>query len=115
LLRKFTAWGQRLFPTNPQFYFLEADSYIAQGPLQFPGWKVQPLLNRARELAQQLPAGEEQKTLLEMIDQRQQMMRASNLLNNPGAMGMMEDMFGMNDDDLDDYQDDEDFEFADSF
>jgi tetratricopeptide (TPR) repeat protein len=94
ILRKFTALGQRRFPQNPWFYFLEAESYFAQGPYRFPAWKVQPLLNKAAELAHAQQADDKQKALLEKIDQRQQMLGLSGFLFGGPSMGMLEEMFG---------------------
>jgi tetratricopeptide (TPR) repeat protein len=112
VLRDFTAQGKRRYPQNPYFYFLEAESYFAQGPYHCPAWKVQPLLHRARELAHTLPPDDKRKSLLEEIEQRQQMLGASGLLN-PQLMnafgGMFNQMFGGGpmDDYDDDYDDDE--------
>jgi tetratricopeptide (TPR) repeat protein len=92
VLRKFTALGRRRFPRNPQFYFLEAESYFAQGPYRFPAWKVQPLLSKAGELARTLPADEKQKALVENIEQRQQMLSVSNVFG-PESWDMLEHMF----------------------
>jgi tetratricopeptide (TPR) repeat protein len=114
LLTKYTQLGQRKFPSNPYFYFLEAEGYFARGPYQSPAWKVQPLLAKARELALQGPADERQKALLEILEERQQMMGVSGFLNNPQSMGMFGDMLdemfgGMMDDYDDDYDDEDDF------
>jgi len=109
VLRKFTALGRRRFPRNPLFYFLEAESYFAQGPHRFPAWKVQPLLRKADELAHALPPDEKQKTLLERIEHRQQLLGVSNFLLGPRSLGMMEEMFGQmlgGEEDFDDGYDD---------
>jgi tetratricopeptide (TPR) repeat protein len=112
VLREFTAQGKRRYPRNPYFYFLEAESYFALGPYRCPAWKVQPLLHRADELAHALPPDDKQKSLLEVIEQRQQMLGASGLLN-PQFMnlfgGMVDQMFdgGPMDEYDDDYDDDE--------
>jgi tetratricopeptide (TPR) repeat protein len=112
LLTKFTQLGQRKFPHNPYFYFLEAEGYFARGPYQCPAWKVQPLLSKARELALQRPADERQKELLEALEERQQMLGASGFLNNPQSMEMFEtildqmydmDDYGGGDEDEDEY------------
>jgi tetratricopeptide (TPR) repeat protein len=88
-LRTFAALGQRRFPGNAQFYFLEAESYIALGPNRCPLWKVTPLLEKASQLAAQLPPDDKQKALLEAIRQRQQMTG----IVGPGGMGMLQDLF----------------------
>jgi tetratricopeptide (TPR) repeat protein len=94
VLRKYTAHGRKRFPRNPNYHFLEAESYFAQGPYRFPAWKVQPLLNKAGELARAMPPDEKQKTLLEQIQHRQQMLGISNFLLGPQSMGMFEEIFG---------------------
>jgi tetratricopeptide (TPR) repeat protein len=105
LISRFTALGKRQFPCNPYFYFLEAESYFAKGPYGFPIWQVQPLLSKARELAQQLPADDKQQALLLALEERQQLLGATSFLNGPGPMGMLEDNFDM----MDEYEDDEEF------
>jgi tetratricopeptide (TPR) repeat protein len=113
VLRKFTALGRRHFPHNGEFYFLEAESYFAEGPYRFRASKVQPLLSKASERAHALPADEKQKALLEKIEQRQQMLSVSNLLFGPQSLGMLEEMFeralGGAEDFEDDYYHDDDF------
>lgn len=103
--RKFTALGRERFPKNPYFPFFEAMSYMASGPDRCPVWKVQPLLQAARELAGQLPADPRQKKLLADIQEREGMLRSLN----PMAMGMIEDLFDRLYD-MDDYDDDFDDE-----
>jgi len=117
LLLKFTALGKRRFPANPQFYFQEAESYFAQGPNRCPVWKVQPLLAKARELTQRLPRDDKQKALLELIEQREQMLGAGNILNNPHARGMLEEMIQIINPEFDDFdeEDEADFDYEDDF
>src|SRR5262249_39412684 len=110
LLLRFTALGRRRFPANPYFYFQEAESYFAQGPNRCPVWKVQPLLAKARELTQRLPPDDKQKALLELIEQREQMLGAVNILTNPHARGRLEEMIQMLDPNFDDFEDDADYE-----
>ncbi len=92
LLRSYATLGQRRFPQNPYFYFLEAETYIAMGPYRCPVWKVHPLLARAQDLARHLPDDEQKRALLADLQQRQQMLGAHNLLGSPEMMGMFEDM-----------------------
>jgi tetratricopeptide (TPR) repeat protein len=102
-LRDFAAVGQRRFPENPLFYFLEAESYIAQGPHRCPVGRVHPLLERARQLASRLPPDAEQKQLLEEIQKRQQMIG----LFNPFAMNLFSGAFGSMFGEEEDWDDDE--------
>jgi tetratricopeptide (TPR) repeat protein len=92
--------GERRFPKNPLFPFLLAESYIAQGPHRCPVWRVQPLLERARQLAAALPPDAHQKDLLELIQNRQAMIG----LLNPFSMNFFQDafesMFGDEDEEL---------------
>jgi tetratricopeptide (TPR) repeat protein len=105
MLRKYAALGQRRFKTNPHFYFLEAESYFALGPMQCPVWKVQPLLTRARDLAKTLPPDAIQKELLELLGAREATLGMGRLLADPEALL---DMFGGFTDAM--YDDDEEFE-----
>jgi tetratricopeptide (TPR) repeat protein len=114
LLRRYTVLGRRRFPRNPRFYLLEAESYFAQGPYNFPAWEVQPLLKQAHDLALELPPNDKQKAMLELIEQRQQMLGVSNFILGGG---MFNDVFGgMYDDEYDDeYEDEFDDEFDDGW
>jgi tetratricopeptide (TPR) repeat protein len=108
LLQEFAALGQERFPNNPHFFVLEAESYIAQGPYRCPRWRVQPLLERAQQLAQKMPPGDEQKALLDLIKHRQQLVGAQGLLGGL-PLGMFDPLMGPFDDydeDYDDYDDD---------
>jgi tetratricopeptide (TPR) repeat protein len=104
LLRQYAAAGQRRFKDNAWFYFVEAESYLAGGPGGVRPWKVEPLLNKASELAAQHPHDPAQKALLDTIQERQQMAA----MFNPFGMGMrvFQDAFGDFDDD---YGDDDGF------
>jgi tetratricopeptide (TPR) repeat protein len=108
VLRSFTALGRRRFPGNPQFPFLEAESYFAEGPERFAPWQVQPLLQEARQKAERLPREPRQQELLETIREREEMIRSLNplfdlLSGNVNPFGF----FGHDeDDDEDDYDDD---------
>jgi tetratricopeptide (TPR) repeat protein len=92
--RRFINRGQAQFPTDPWFYLLEAELYLVKGPLSSPAWKVRPLLNRARSLALAMPAGEEQRKILEAISQREEMTRVGGLPNSPDLMEAFEAFLG---------------------
>lgn len=113
LLEKFAALGQKKFPQSPYFYFLAAEAYIARGPYRCPVWQVHPLLLKAEELALQLPDEPQRKRLLADIEQRRQMIGIHNVMSNPAAFGMFEDMldqlYGDEDEDEDEFEDDEDW------
>ena len=108
LARTFTGLGRKRFPKSPVFPYLEAESYIAEGPARCPIWQVGPLLEEASRLAAKLPADDRQQQLLDAIRARQQMIS----LFNPFSGSFMEqlgDMFGGmldDDDDEDDLDDD---------
>jgi tetratricopeptide (TPR) repeat protein len=109
LLRQFTAVGQRRFPQNAWFYYVEAESYLAEGPRSGPLWRVEELLNKASELAAQHPHDEQQKALLKSIQERQQMAAMLNPFGR-GGMPLFNDMFdpfggGYEDE----YEDDDDY------
>lgn len=105
-VRKLTQIGQRRFPDNPWFPFLEAETYIAQGPSRCPIWKVAPLLEEARRLASARQHSERERHLLETIQDRQNLVGALN----PFAGGLFDPFGGPGffDDDEPDFYDDED-------
>ncbi len=106
-LREFAALGQRRFPLAPLFPLLEADSYMAVGPERCPLYQVQPLLAKARQLAEQLPRDPQQQELLESIREREQMVRSLNpFLDLFG--GGFNPFFGDFEDEYDDYAGDDD-------
>ncbi len=88
-LRKYTAQGQRRFPGNPHFFFLDAESYFLQGPNRCPIWKVRPLLDKAQELASALPPDKTRDNLLEILKARQHMVTGLG----PGFLDMVQEMF----------------------
>jgi tetratricopeptide (TPR) repeat protein len=110
-LEKFAVLGQKKFPQNPHFYYLAAEANIARGPYRCPVWKVQSLLMKAEELARQLPDEPQRKSLLAGIEQRRQMIGIHNMISNPAAFGMFEDMLDQlyDDEDDDEFEDDEDW------
>jgi len=94
LLRKFTKRGRSLFPANPHFPLLEAESYFTQGPAQCPLWKVRPLLDQAAKLGKELPEGDERKNMLELIEDRRQMLGANGMFSGFPGMDMLNEIFG---------------------
>lgn len=112
-LRAYTAMGQRRFPNNPRFPFLEAESYISLGPDKSPPWKVNPLLEKASRLAGAMPPDDKQKEFLETIHHRQQLMGLFDPFSSMNLFGgMFGSPFGDGGDDewLDEDEDDEEFE-----
>jgi tetratricopeptide (TPR) repeat protein len=108
-LREYTALGRQRFPQDPYFPYLEAESYLAQGPSRCPAYRVQPLLETARHLVQALPRDHRHKELQELIEERSQMMAFNPFARGPGATmfeSMFEQMFGQ-DEDEDDFDEDE--------
>jgi tetratricopeptide (TPR) repeat protein len=105
-LRAYTELGRRQFPDNAYFPFFEAESYMSLGPLSCPRWKVQPLLEEARRLANQMPPDERQKKLLADIEDRQELINAASPFAGGGFLNAFENLFGGYDPD-DDYVDDD--------
>jgi tetratricopeptide (TPR) repeat protein len=106
-LHTFAEIGQNRFPQDPLFWFLDAESFIAQGPYRCPIYRVAPLLERAQQLAEQLPPDERRKTLLDTIQQRRQLIGIGGGLFGGGPEGMFgevfDELFGYADEDDDDY------------
>ncbi len=100
--RKFAELGRERFPQSPWFPFYEAETHIALGPARCPVWRVVPLLEEARRLAGARQQSERDRDLLEVIQERQQMLGALN----PFASGIMS-MLGEEDDE--DYWDEDDW------
>jgi hypothetical protein len=108
LLRDYTNQGQRRFPQNPFFPFMEAESYVVLGPGQAPVWRIGPCLEKARRLVEALPRDARHKGLLEEIQKRQDMVRIVNPLFGPQGRHMFESMLDQLYDDDDDFDDDDD-------
>jgi tetratricopeptide (TPR) repeat protein len=103
LARQLLNRGRIEFPNNPDFPYLEAQTYFLQKkPEDIPVWKVQPLLEKAERLARALPATDFLKTMLDDISKRLHALAALN----PLMGGMMSDFFGTRFDDDDDDDDD---------
>lgn len=62
--------GQRKFPKNPLFPFLEAQSELSRGSGSFNHFQVRKILERARRLAEALPTDKKQEELLDQIQER---------------------------------------------
>jgi tetratricopeptide (TPR) repeat protein len=92
LLREYTALGEKRFPKNPFFPFMEAESYIALGPHRCPAYRVRPLLDKARRLLQAAPKDSKHQELQEKIDEREQMV-GFNPFGAP-PLEMLESIFG---------------------
>jgi hypothetical protein len=71
------AGGQRRFPQNPHFYFLEAESYFTRAEHQVPFGRVQDLLEEAERHAGGLPP-DERNGFLARIRERQEAVHAMN-------------------------------------
>src|SRR5262249_14496935 len=92
-MRTYCQLGQRQFPNNPHFPFLEAESYVVMGPARCPTWKALPLLDKAEKLAEALPPDEEQKSLLETIRQQREMSGGTGVLG-VNMLDVLEEMSG---------------------
>jgi hypothetical protein len=97
LARTFACLGCKRFPRNPFFPFFQAESRLASGPSRLRPWEVTPFLEEARRLASDRPQDPRCKALLELIQDRQQMIGAIGSLGN-GLFAAMLDSF---DDDYD--------------
>jgi tetratricopeptide (TPR) repeat protein len=105
LLRRFLPAMRQRFPGNPWLWFLEADSYFRQGPEHCHPDQVMPLLDKAAQLACQLPPDDRQRQLLEDIAERRRLLQSSN-----GFLGMINqlmDFYGDDDGDDDGWEEDE--------
>jgi tetratricopeptide (TPR) repeat protein len=108
VLRTFAELGRDRFPADPQFPFLQAESYFAEGPDRWAPWQVQALLQEARQKAEQLPREPRQQELLENIREREEMVRSLNpffdlLTGNMDPFGFYED------EDEDEFYDDDEW------
>jgi tetratricopeptide (TPR) repeat protein len=105
LLRQFLSRARSRFPDNPRLWLLEAEQYFRKGPQGCPPHIVLPLLDQAARLAARLPAGDEQRKLLEDIGERQRLLQSTT-----GLMDELADLLGgFPDDDFADPDDDEAF------
>ena len=80
-LRKAAAKGQRRFARSPFFPYYEAVAYLGQGRDRSPAWKVEPLLDKSRRLAEAAPPSDRLRDLLRDLDAaRRQLADASPFL-----------------------------------
>lgn len=108
LLCGYAKLGQKRFPKNPFFPFHEAESYLMEG--RRPYQMLRPL-DKARKLAEKLPADDSVQALLDRIQDIRDRLDTGGL----GFMRQMMNMFaGLDQDDVDD-EDFEDFEDFDDF
>lgn len=78
--RDFALMARKQDANEPLSYFLEAESFIAQGPENCPIGLVQNRLETAQQLAHRQPANPERQKLLDEINQRRQLIESSNAL-----------------------------------
>jgi tetratricopeptide (TPR) repeat protein len=75
LVKKVASRGQKRFPANPFFPFFEATSHLQEARLHGPApWKVQPLLEKTRRLAEAAAPDEAVRKLLKNLDELQRHM-----------------------------------------
>ncbi|HLW67272.1 MAG TPA: hypothetical protein VKS79_18300, partial [Gemmataceae bacterium] len=104
LLRKFTSVWQRQFPKNPYSYLYEIESYLTGDSDRWPLWKLGPLLQKAKGLAEKLPPSEERDEMLKLIEGRQQQFHDLN----PFASFFESIMDELDDEEFDDEDEDDD-------
>jgi tetratricopeptide (TPR) repeat protein len=66
----YTDLGQKTFPKNPLFPFLQAQNELSRGPAGMRPWVLRPLLEKAQKLAQALPPDRKVQQLLDQIGER---------------------------------------------
>jgi hypothetical protein len=77
VLRKAAAKGQRRFPRNPFLPYYEAVAYMGAGRDRSPAWKVEPLVQKARRLAEAAPPSDPVRDLLRDLDAVQRTLTAA--------------------------------------
>jgi tetratricopeptide (TPR) repeat protein len=87
-LTAFSKRGQRAFPKDPVFPYLEAMSYSNMGAFGRDSWKARDLLEKADRLAAKLPREARREELQEEI--KRQML----LVNANSPYGLFNNMFG---------------------
>jgi tetratricopeptide (TPR) repeat protein len=92
-LKVFGQLGQRQFPANPHFYYMEAEAYIGAGPTNCPIPKVKELLAKARELAAARPHDGGRDILLDAIQAREAMLNSLNGLFSSDILDVIFDSF----------------------
>jgi tetratricopeptide (TPR) repeat protein len=95
LLKKATTIGQRRFPRNPFFPFFEATCHLTDDRASKTAlWKIEPLLEKARRLAETAPPDDAIRKLFRDLDNIQQRFSMP-----PPVAEMFEQLFGMFDKD----------------
>jgi tetratricopeptide (TPR) repeat protein len=84
-LQTLTMFGRRSFPSNPWFPFVEAEGYLSLGPDRCPVAAARALLEKAEPLAHALPPSSAKQELLDLIENRKQMLAVLS----PDFMGML--------------------------
>jgi tetratricopeptide (TPR) repeat protein len=99
--------GQREFPKDPVFPYLEAMSFRPESAFGPTNWKTQNLLEKADRLLAELPREQRREELQEEVKRQLTLLTAMNPLNRFGDLfgggGFVDDFY----DDEDDYDDDE--------
>jgi tetratricopeptide (TPR) repeat protein len=111
-LTYFFTHGQHLFPANPRFILAEADFELSKLPRQISHLRVARLLERVRELASALPAGQRDSVLTEAQARAEKLLETSplpNLFDIPDLDDML-DNEGFDDEFLDGEDDEEDWD-----
>ncbi|HEV3146851.1 MAG TPA: hypothetical protein VGZ47_23390 [Gemmataceae bacterium] len=72
LLREFTPYWQEQFPQSPHPCLFEVESYLTGNTERWPLWRLNPLIKKAKTLAEKMPPGEERDRILEKIELRRQ-------------------------------------------
>jgi tetratricopeptide (TPR) repeat protein len=93
LLKKAAARGVKRCPRNPFFPYFEASAHLGQGRDRGPAWKVEPLLEKARRLAEATPPDDRLRQLLRDLDAAQR-----KLAEVSPMIHVLNDLFEMFDD-----------------
>jgi hypothetical protein len=68
LLRKLAVIWKRDFPANPRPYLYEIETYVWKDDSRWPLWRLKPLAEQAKRLAEKMPAGADRDHVLARID-----------------------------------------------
>jgi tetratricopeptide (TPR) repeat protein len=98
--------GQVRFPRSPMFFYLEAKQQFALGPGRANLWRMKHLLEKARQLATEMPRDPRQEALLEDIGEMEKTVGAFTPFG--GMMPSMETLGDFFDSMLDDEYEPED-------
>jgi tetratricopeptide (TPR) repeat protein len=99
-LKKILQRGKREFPDNPIFFLKEAEVILID---YGEPWKANRLLEQARRRTQDLPRGERQERLFDLIRNLQEMAGDEDMDHPMNLFGRMMDMMDEFDDGDDDY------------